>query len=181
MIPAKYKYLEKEGAPRMLVESLKLVGVSEIKGPKHNKTIMDWAKEIGGKVEQVYLSDEIPWCGLVHAVITLRSGRSPVKDPLWALNWGTFGEHAPVPMLGDTLVFVRRTSTGAKAGHVGLYVGEDSTAYHVLGGNQSDMHGFTRIAKNRLYTARRPKYKNMPSNVRRIFLNSNGPISNNEE
>lgn len=165
----------------MLVEALKLVGIKEIKGPKHNETILSWAKEIGDKVEKVYIADEIPWCGLAHAVIALRAKKGFVKDPLWALNWGSFGEHTETPMLGDTLVFVRKTSDGKKAGHVGLYVGEDSTTYHVLGGNQSDMYGFTRIAKSRLYTARRPRYNNPPSNIRRIFLKPDGTISNNEQ
>lgn len=181
MIPARYKYLEKEGAPRMLVEALKLVGTKEVPGAGNNPTIMAWAKEVGADVAKVYLSDEVPWCGLAHAVVALRAGRGPVKDPLWALNWGNFGEYTPIPMLGDTLVFVRKTAEGKKAGHVGLYVGEDSTSYYVLGGNQADMYGFARIVKSRLYTARRPKYNTPPGNIRRIFLKSDGTISNNEQ
>ena len=181
-LPSKYKYLASEPGPKMLVEALKLLGTKEIKGSVNNATIMSWAKEIGGNVEKVYKADEVPWCGLVHAVIALRAGKGVVKDPLWALNWGTFGDYVEEPMLGDTLVFVRTTATGKRAGHVGLYVGEDDTAYHVLGGNQSDSMSITRIAKDRLYTSRRPKYKVMPPNVRRIFLNGdNNSLSNNEE
>jgi hypothetical protein len=41
-------------------------------------------------------------------------------------------------MLGDTLVSVRRTPEGKRAGHVAFYVGEDSEAFHHLGGNPSD-------------------------------------------
>lgn len=181
MIPEKYKYLEKEGAPRMLVEALKLVGIKEVKGSEHNPIIMSWARELGEKMEKVYLADEIPWCGLAHAIVAFRAKKGVVKDPLWALNWGNFGDYTETAMLGDTLVFVRKTADGKKAGHVGLYVGEDATTYHVLGGNQSDMYGFTRIAKSRLYTARRPRYNNPPTNIRRIFLKPDGTISNNEQ
>lgn len=166
----------------MLLEALKLVGIKEIKGPVNNQTIINWAREIGDSVEKVYKADEVPWCGLAHAIVALRADKGVVKDPLWALNWGNFGDYVETPMLGDTLVFVRTTATGKRAGHVGLYVGEDDTAYHVLGGNQSDMYGFTRISKDRLYVARRPKYKVAPSNIRRIFLNGDdNSLSNNEE
>ena len=41
-------------------------------------------------------------------------------------------------------------------GHVGFYVGEDSTAYHVLSGNQFDKVGITRIDKSRLVAIRWP-------------------------
>jgi uncharacterized protein (TIGR02594 family) len=181
MIPAKYKYLEKEKGPKMLVEALKLVGTTEVAGAANNPTILAWAKEVGADVAKVYVADSIPWCGLAHAIVALRGGKEVVKDPLWALNWGNFGEYSPTPMLGDTLIFVRRTPDGKKAGHVALYVGEDDTTYHILGGNQGDTYGFTRIAKNRLYTARRPKYTTPPSNIRKIFLKPDGSISNNEQ
>lgn len=166
----------------MLVQALKLVGVKELDGKANNPIILAWAKEIGGDVAKVYKADEIPWCGLAHAVVALRAKEGFVKEPLWALSWSNFGEYVETPMLGDTLVFVRKTPDGKRAGHVGLYVGEDSGAFHVLGGNQSNQYGFTRIAKNRLYTARRPKGHATPSNVRRIILKPDGTvISNNEQ
>jgi hypothetical protein len=80
-----------------------------------------------------------------------------------------------MPMLGDVLVFVRNGG-----GHVGLYVGEDETAFHVLGGNQSDAVNIKRIAKRRLYAARWPTYRAEPVNVRQIPLAPNGALSANE-
>jgi hypothetical protein len=78
-------------------------------------------------------------------------------------------------MLGDILTFKRNAG-----GHVGFYVGEDATAYHVLGGNQSNQVSVSRIAKSRLYQARRPEYKSQPLNIRKVQLGSTGELSTNE-
>lgn len=179
-IPTQYQWLNQEGGPKMIVEALKLFGILEVSGQGNNASILQWAKEVGGKVADVYKADQIPWCGLFMAVIAKRSGKTIPKDPLWALNWGTFGTATSTAMLGDTLVFVRRTAEGNKAGHVAVYVGEDATAYHVIGGNQSDSVCFTRMAKNRLYAIRRPQYNVQPANVRVIKLLPKGGLSSNE-
>ena len=42
--------------------------------------------------------------------------------------------------IGDVLTFLRRTDDGT-AGHVGLYVAEDASAFHVLGGKLSALDG----------------------------------------
>lgn len=183
-IPIAYQWLEKEGAPGILVEALKHVGTLEHKGKDNNPDITKWAEEIGGRVADVYTTDEIPWCGLFMAICVKRARgiAEVVKDPLWALNWGTYGDKSPSPMLGDILTFVRKTNTGATAGHVALYIGEDATAYHILGGNQSDSVCFTRMPKTRLYTARRTHWTTaQPPNVRKINLASTGKISTNEQ
>ena len=176
-----YSWLTKENGPRMLKVALDQYGTVETPGKANNKVILDWAGEIGGKVDDLYRADEIPWCGLFMAIVAKRGGKAGVKDPLWALNWGAFGVYTPIPMLGDVLVFVRKTTDGKRAGHVGLYVGEDDECYHVLGGNQSDKVCITRIHKDRLYTSRRPAYHVQPSNVRVIKLQADGKISENEQ
>lgn len=180
-LPVQYQWLSNEPGPKMILEALKEFGTLEKPGDANNPAIIAWAHEIGGAVEDVYKADKTPWCGLFMAVIAQRAGKKIVKDPLWALNWGTFGNHIETPMLGDVLVFIRKTSDGKKAGHVALYVGEDDSAFHTLGGNQSDSVCITRMAKNRLYTARRPEYNNQPQNVRRIILSASGSLSNNEQ
>ncbi|TAH04682.1 MAG: TIGR02594 family protein [Sphingobacteriales bacterium] len=179
-IPSQYQWLNLEGGPKMIVEALKLFGTLEVPGEGNNSTITQWANEVGGKVADVYKTDSIPWCGLFMAVIAKRCGKTAPKDPLWALNWGTFGISVSTAMLGDTLVFVRRTPEGNRAGHVAIYVGEDVTAYHVIGGNQDDRVCFKRMAKNRLYAIRRPQYNVQPANVRTINLLPKGGLSNNE-
>jgi len=175
-LPSKYQWLAKEGAPRMLVEALELYGTLETSGKKNNPTILAWAKEVGKDIQSVYTADSIPWCGLFMAVVAKRADKEWPKSPLWALSWATFGKKVPEPMLGDVLVFTRQGG-----GHVGIYVGEDDTAYHVLGGNQSDKVSIARIAKSRLYTTRRPIYAiGQPLNVRKVILTSDGSMSTNE-
>jgi uncharacterized protein (TIGR02594 family) len=175
MLPSRYAWLAREPGPKMIVEALKLFGTMEAAGSANNPTIVAWAKEVGGEVADVYKADSIPWCGLFMAVVAMRAGKEPPKHPLWALSWSAFGANAPAPALGDVLVFTR-----SSGGHVGLYVGEDASAYHVLGGNQSDRVCITRIAKARLYAARRPLYRVEPANVRPIRLESTGALSLNE-
>ena len=79
-----YNWLKKESAPRMLLEALKLYGVTEKAGSGNNPEILSWAKETGLKQ---YTQDETPWCGLFMAVIAKRAGKSLHKSPLWARDW----------------------------------------------------------------------------------------------
>jgi len=172
-----YDFLFKEPGPRMITEALKLIGTKEIEGPVHSRVILGWVKELG--LSGLVRDDETAWCGIAHAYVAMKAGKDvPMKgyDVLRALKWAEFGTPVQIAKLGDTLVFKR-----AGGGHVGCYVGEDSTAYHVLGGNQSNQYGFTRILKTRIYAIRRPFYKVQPDNVRRIFVHSSGVLSTNEE
>lgn len=180
-LPQKYSWLTNEQGPVMILKAIELYDTIETPGVESNPVIISWAKEIDRKVEDIYRSDEIPWCGLFIAVVAKRSYKQVAKDPLWALNWGTFGKYTDTAMLGDVLVFVRKTNDGRTAGHVGLYIGEDDDCYHVLGGNQLDKVCITRIAKNRLYASRRPNYNIQPGNVRVIKLSNDGIISGNEQ
>ena len=172
-LPKAYQWLAQEPAPRHLLKAVELYGVTESVGNADNPVILGWAKEVG--LGKVYAADSTPWCGLYISVVMLRAGRPAVKEPLWALNWNNFGVQVDVPMLGDVLTFQRK-----KGGHVGLYVGQDNSAYHVLGGNQGNKVSIVRIAKSRLSQARRPQYISQPTNIRQIILESNGVLSTDE-
>lgn len=170
-----YSYLKKESAPKILVEALKLNGTCELLGKDNNPKILSWAKELG--LEKTYTADEIPWCGLFIAYVCLKAGKEVVQNPLWARNWAKWGVKQTEAMLGDILVFER----GANSGHVGIYVGEDKTAYHVLGGNQGDRVSIVRILKTRCIAIRRTKWTNaQPENVRKITLGASNELSTNE-
>lgn len=174
-LPIQYQWLLQEGAPKMVVEFIKIYGVAESPGTGDNPVIIGWAKEVG--LDDVYVHDSTAWCGLEMAILTYRAGKEIVKEPLWALNWAKFGVAVQTPMLGDVLVFKR---TGG--GHVGIYIGQDDLAYHVAGGNEGDKSTIIRILKSRLYAARRPIYQSgQPANVRVIKLESTGHISTNEQ
>jgi len=110
------------------------------------------------------------------AVIAKRGGKAIVEGPLWARNWAKFGKAADKGQLGDVLVFRRAQGSG----HVGLYVGEDYGAYHVLGGNQSDGVTITRIARDRCVAVRQPIYRKAPATVKPVQLAANGALSANE-
>lgn len=184
-LPPPYAFLAHEGAPRMLVEALKLYGVVETPGPGNTSAILAWADELGARVPTAYArwaarwydADAIAWCGLFMAVVCRRAGRTPPTKFLAAREWETWGNPAAPAMLGDVLVFSRDGG-----GHVALYVGEDEARYHCLGGNQGDAVSIKPIAKNRCTAVRRPAYVNQPENVRpvRISALSAAPTSINE-
>jgi hypothetical protein len=60
-LPKQYQWLENEPGPKMLLEALRHYGCLELKGRDNNPDITRWAREVGGKVADVYRSDEIPW------------------------------------------------------------------------------------------------------------------------
>jgi uncharacterized protein (TIGR02594 family) len=173
----KYDYLKKVKSPQILVQALKLVGTKEIIGTKHSDEIMSWAKELG--IEKIYNADEIPWCGLFVAYVCKKAGLElpfTARESLWALNWNKFGNKETKAMLGDVLTFKRKGG-----GHVGIYVGEDASCYHVFGGNQSNMVNITRIEKSRCAGIRRTPWKiAQPDSVRAVVVNASGFISKNE-
>jgi uncharacterized protein (TIGR02594 family) len=173
-LPDQYKWLSKESGPRILLEGLKTFGTVEKPGPWSNPSILGWAKAVG--LEQVYRSDDTAWCGLWAAYVSLQAGWKPPFNPLWARNWLNWGTPEKKAALGDILVFERGTS-----GHVAMYVGEDSEAYHCLGGNQSDQVMIKRVDKNRLLGIRRCPWRvNEPDTVRPIRLAASGTLSTNE-
>lgn len=179
-LPPAYEWLNAEPGPRILREFINVHGTAEVKGPRSNPTILAWAKSVG--LDRVYRDDSTAWCGLAMAYVAGQAGwdNAPRGNALLARNWLYWGAPAPKAMLGDVLVFWRGNLNGTK-GHVGVYVGEDATAYHVLGGNQDDRVSIKRLEKGRLIEARRCPWRiNQPSNVRVVQLASNGKYSTDE-
>lgn len=128
-----------------IAETRRVMGMHE---KRDNARLWDWlksdgAQDLGDPAKQ-------PWCGsLVQTAFLLSLPSEPVpENPFLALNWTKFGI-ACAPQVGAVLVFWRG-SADSWQGHVGFYVGEDATHFHVLGGNQSDMVSVVRILKSRL-------------------------------
>lgn len=175
-LPEKYKWLEKEGAPKMLVESLRHYGVMEHKGKGSHVDITKWATEAG--VSGWYTDDDIPWCGLFVGIVTKRAGY-PFKAAklLSAKAWLAYGKIIDIKnaSLWDIMVFLRDGG-----GHVGFYVGENTHAFLIYGGNQSNAVGFAWIDKKKCIGVRRPSYKiGVPANIRKIILGETGEYSTN--
>lgn len=174
VLPPAYRWLDQVDKPHVIEVALSLYGTVEVPGPVNAPEIMGWARELG--LADSYVADAVPWCGLFAAIVIKHAGWEPVAAPLWARNWAKFGDPAPAPALGDVLVFARESS-----GHVGFYVGEDETAFHVLGGNQGDAVSIIRVLRQRLLAARRPHWRiAQPNSVKPYLLASAGELSKNE-
>lgn len=182
MIPKGYEWLGAIGPlPRIIEVALRDFGLKEKIGPANSPVILDWAEEIGGEVARSYKADSIPWCGLAMAHWAIEARKTPMPaTPLWARSWAKYGYAVPADQaqLGDVLVFTR----DGGGGHVGLYIGEDPFAYHVLGGNQGDAVSIVRILKARCIAVRRPPFKTaLPASAKRYVIGPNGaPVSENE-
>lgn len=162
-------------------EALRLKGTAELAGAADNPLILGWAKRLG----LGYGHDSIAWCGLfaAHCIAVSLPDEPLPTNPLGARNWLRFGRSTDVS-LGAVLVFWRGSKAGW-TGHVGFYAGEDATAFHVLGGNQSDAVTVTRIARTRLLGARWPGTAPFPDNKRvpdkkRVQSPADASLSSNE-
>lgn len=173
MFPKAYEWLADEPGPKMVLEALKLFGTHEGVGPEDNPVVLGWAKELD---LSFFRHDDIAWCGLFVAICAKRADKPLPANPLWARDWLNWGGMAHTPMLGDVMVFPRGTG-----GHVALYVGEDATHYHILGGNQSDQVSIVRKPKQPFLGARRLYRFGQPSNVRVIKLAAGGTPSSVKE
>jgi uncharacterized protein (TIGR02594 family) len=171
--------IAKAGADVPLVwfqEAARQYGTKETPGPASNPKIIDWAGALG----ITYRSDDIPWCGLFVAhCIGSTLDREPLPgNPLGARAWERFGFKVE-PTKGAVLVFWRKTLASG-LGHVGFYVGEDETAYCVLGGNQSDRVSIAWVAKDRLLSARWPVTFTPPLTGATHIASRTGDLSINE-
>lgn len=136
--------------PRWLTAAKQNLGVREIVGPKHNPTIMGWLSRLKSWIKD----DETPWCGTFVAAMMQEAGLPYPKEFPRARAWADYGSNLRADRIapGAILVFVRQGG-----GHVGFYVGEDKTFYHVLGGNQGNSVSVVSIAKARCIAIRWPK------------------------
>ncbi len=164
--------------PVWLRDARRYLGVKEIPGPKSNPIILGFAKKLGGWISSWYTNDDTPWCGLFVAnnIATTLPEEPMPANPLAALNWKKFGKEIE-PRVGAILVFGRKGG-----GHVGYYLGEDTTDFHVLGANQDNAVSIKRIPKDRLEKGgvRWPATGEAPIGGR-VFLTPGGAASSKSE
>ncbi len=193
--------------PKIVLTALGTYGVTEVPGPGNSPAIMsmrDALVRAGVIAQGDYQADLVPWCGLGMAYWALTAGKPVPEKPLWALNWRAYGDvvaanHGTlarpalqffgdkVASLGDILVFARRviadrkTEVASYAGHVGEYIAEDLTHYHVLGANQGDAVSIVRLEKKRCVAVRRPPFATkMPASARPYIVAAAGALSSGE-
>lgn len=134
-VPLAADVAEEVSRPLWLEAGLKYAGVKETPGSKDNKTIIDWAKEEGGKVAKEYTHDSIPWCALFANMMMTKAGLKGTET-LWALDWA--GKWPSVKLAGPA-VGAMAPMLRDGGGHIICVVGKDQHGNIMgLGGNQSD-------------------------------------------
>lgn len=168
--------MAKAQEPAWLVFARTLVGTREIPGRTHNNKLIDFLNTAARYNGVRWVDDEMAWCGGWVAAVLLACGIEPVKLAARAKSWPAWGVNLRPDRLAPGAILVFGRDGG---GHVGFYVGEDATHYHVLGGNQSDMVRVSRIAKNRLIASRWPR--DVPVMSGPVRLSAAGvPVTSNE-
>lgn len=150
------------------------VGLKEIPGPRHNKVILGWLRDL----KAWWADDETPWCGTFVAHCLEVSGQPVPKLWMRAKAWADYGKPVPRDNLAPGTILVFNREGG---GHVGFYTGEDQTHYYVLGGNQNNGVNVTRILKSRLIASRWPSAS--PVTGKPVYYLANAasvPVTSNE-
>jgi uncharacterized protein (TIGR02594 family) len=165
------------------------LGVAEIKGSRHNPTLLGWLADMGRFSDEArawWRDDETPWCGLFVGWIMGTSRRFVVKEWYRAQSWQSdLLTELDAPAYGCIVTFTRKGG-----GHVGFLVGEDRHGHlMVLGGNQGDavnIKPFSRSRQPRYFWPSRyyngQSAKSLPAlgRYRLPQLDSDGQASDNE-
>lgn len=140
--------------PAWLMVARSRLGTREAPGAANSNTILGWAKRLGSRVlGMIYNADSVPWCGVFVASCLADESIQAPPIAVRALSWATWGQSLRSERLAPGAILVFEREGG---GHVGFYVGEDASAYHVLGDNQGDAVTIARILKSRCVARRWP-------------------------
>jgi uncharacterized protein (TIGR02594 family) len=165
--------------PAWLIAARAKLGTREAPGVANNPTIMGWAKKLGTKVLGIaYNGDSVPWCGVFCAACVQEDGLTPPPIAVRAKAWATWGQNIRPERIAPGAVLVFERSGG---GHVGFYVGEDKTNYHVLGGNQGDRVSIMRLEKSRCIARRWPLGRDVIGGPKAMTATAGVPLSRNEQ
>ena len=148
----KTKYPVNQKPLAWITEATKHIGLKEIKGKQHNKTILQWVKNLNGW----FTDDETPWCGTFIAQCLQEADRDVPKHWYRALAYLKYGTKLDKPAYGSIAVMSR-----SGGGHATFVVGESEDGKYIigLGGNQSDMVNLAKFPKSRISAYVWPSYK----------------------
>lgn len=114
-----------------IAEARKHIGLREIKGSKHNPTILSWLDNL----KAWWSEDESAWCATYVAHCLSEVGIAYPKHWYRALDYLNYGTKLIRPAYGCVAVKQRKGG-----GHVCFVVGQTKEGKLVcLGGNQNDM------------------------------------------
>jgi uncharacterized protein (TIGR02594 family) len=148
-----------------------LVGLREIKGPRHESRIVAMWDDIKCAW---FKDDETPWCaafvGSCLERAGIRSSRSAAARSYenWGQivpNWNIAAQTPEVIPYGAVVVLSRPGAPGS--GHVGFYCGATGSGFALLGGNQGDTVSVASYLWSRIVTARWPTVHALPAWPRR--------------
>lgn len=156
-----------------LTEARRNIGITEIKGAKHDGNILHWLEEL----KAWWRDDETPWCGVFVAHCMKAAGQPLPKYWMRAKDWLNWGDSIAAPCIGAVVVFTRDGG-----GHVGFVVGKDKSGnLMVLGGNQGDAVRISAFPMSRVSGFRVPVgYTPYVSDRVLPVLASTGKLSTNE-
>lgn len=114
-----------------IAEARKYIGLREIKGSKHNPTIIQWLKDL----KAWWSNENEPWCGTFVAHCLQTASVTFPRHWYRALDYLNYGTKLIRPAYGCVAVKQR-----VGGGHVCFVVGQTKEGKLVcLGGNQNDM------------------------------------------
>lgn len=155
-----------------IVEAYKHLGLKEIPGKQHNKTIQNWLRELRAWWDD----DETAWCSTYVSHCFKTANLSYPKMFMRALAWNDWGYQLKEPKPGCVVTFSR---TGG--GHVGFVVGESKNGdLIVLGGNQGNAVSLAKFPKKRVSSYRWPADYPLPDESEKLAVIENIATSTSE-
>ena len=115
------------------------IGLRETVGNRHNPTIQQWLREMGGfpsARKSWWADDETPWCGLAVGHALGVSGRYVIPDWYRARSWADDAAMTRLDRPAYGAICIKARKGG---GHVFFCVGQDKAGRILaLGGNQGN-------------------------------------------
>ena len=123
--------------PAWLATARTFIGTSEIKGRKHNPTIVEFLTQSGMKAKGRD-TDEAAWCAafVLHCLRSTREKVDYPAKPHRARSWETYGTPLAERKVGAVVVV--SPTPGTRRRHVGFYLADEGDRVVLLGGNQDD-------------------------------------------
>jgi uncharacterized protein (TIGR02594 family) len=129
-------------------------GVREAPGNANHPRILEYLRTTN-TTDSLSSQDQTDWCSAFVNWCIEQAGYEGTNS-VSARSWNNWGQSLATPRKGCIAVFWRERRDGWK-GHVGFWMGENSTSIQLLGGNQSNRVCLAEQPKRTLLSYRWPK------------------------